>query len=251
MRWLFTDKKSPSSVPAAAVAASSRRKAAEGGVQNPGGSHSAKRKHERSARRELLYAVVREAMVRAGVLSASYKFKVLSLDGDGRQFLVMIDLARSAGADAANLTDIEALITQSAQSRHEIVVNGVYWRSNEHAAPGRHHAQASDSSPSPLESRPAPLHSASGPMVAPASHGPAYEPIQMDEVEAFKRALVAGSRPAPLTATPEEPKGRSAGAKTNPASRNYTLITGYEDTELPDPEQKTPILSGTQFGELR
>ena len=54
----------------------------------------ANRKHERMARRELLYAVVREAMVRAGVLSSSYKFKVLSLDPRGRQFLVMVDLAQ-------------------------------------------------------------------------------------------------------------------------------------------------------------
>ena len=51
------------------------------------------------ARRELLYAVVREAMVRAGVLSSSYKFKVLSLDPRGRQFLVMVDLAHGAGSD--------------------------------------------------------------------------------------------------------------------------------------------------------
>ena len=58
-----------------------------------GSAQPANRKQERMERRELLYAVVRDAMVRAGVLSSSYKFKVLSLDTHGRQFLVMVDLA--------------------------------------------------------------------------------------------------------------------------------------------------------------
>src|SRR5262245_18297963 len=63
----------------------------EGGGPN---GQPANRKSERMARRELLYGVVRECMMRASVLSASYKFKVLSLDSRGRQFLVMVDLAR-------------------------------------------------------------------------------------------------------------------------------------------------------------
>ena len=59
------------------------------------------------ARRELLYGVVREAMVRAGVLSSSYKFKVLSLDARGRQFLVMVDLSHGAGGETGRLAEIE------------------------------------------------------------------------------------------------------------------------------------------------
>ena len=55
---------------------------------------AAARKNERAERRELLYTTVRDAMVRAGVLSAGYKFKVLSLDQRGAQFLVMMDLAQ-------------------------------------------------------------------------------------------------------------------------------------------------------------
>ena len=216
-------------------------------------SGSAKRKGERAARRELLYAVVREAMVRAGVLSASYKFKVLSLDADGNQFLVMVDLAREAG-DAAHLAEIEALIAQSAKSRHEILVTAVYWRVNEHVAVGcadvRRHARPADSQP-PLDSQPAPMHSAPAPLVAPAVQGPAYEPIQADEVEAFRRALVAGSRPAPLAAMPAADKGREINAKGHRGPRSFTLLTGYEDTEMPESDQKAPVLSGTQYGELR
>ena len=98
--------------------------------------HAANRKNERMERRELLYTVVRDAMVRAGVLSASYKFKVLSLDQRGRQFLVMMDLAREYGGETARLSEIEALIAQTAKSRYDIVVTAVYWRINDHVAVG-------------------------------------------------------------------------------------------------------------------
>ena len=101
----------------------------------------ANRKGERMARRELLYAVVRDAMTRAGVLSASYKFKVLSLDARGRQFLVMVDLARNHGGETARLAEIEALIAQGAKARYDIMVSAVYWRMNEHVAVGDPKAQ--------------------------------------------------------------------------------------------------------------
>jgi hypothetical protein len=87
-------------------------------------------------RRELLYTVVRDAMVRAGVLSASYKFKVLSLDQRGRQFLVMMDLAREYGGETVRLSEIEALIAQTAKARYDILVTAVYWRINDHVAVG-------------------------------------------------------------------------------------------------------------------
>src|SRR5438105_11544561 len=115
--WLF-----PANKPAKAHAVSSGLSRMEPtrpahrpppGREHPAGNaQPANRKGERMARRELLYVVVREAMVRAGVLSASYKFKVLSLDGRGRQFLVMIDLARDYGAETSRLAEIEALIAQ-------------------------------------------------------------------------------------------------------------------------------------------
>ena len=101
----------------------------------------ANRKGERMARRELLYAVVRDAMTRAGVLSSGYKFKVLSLDARGRQFLVMVDLARNHGGETARLAEIEALIAQGAKARYDILVSAVYWRLNEHVAVGEPKAQ--------------------------------------------------------------------------------------------------------------
>ena len=216
------------------------------------------------ARRELLYSVVRQAMTRAGVLSSGYKFKVLSLDAKGHQFLVMIDLARTYGAEPARLADIEAMIARAAKARHDIVVNGVYWRSNEHVAVGDPaqaklrgaQAQPAESSqPAVLDSDPAPLDSSPGGMgaVAPRS-GPRYEPIQADEVAAFKSALAAGvAGPAALAAASATPARSGASARAFDGSdkhgpQSYTLLTGFEDTELP--EARVPVLSGTQYGEL-
>jgi hypothetical protein len=178
MSWLSSKKRNASEP---AQAGSQRKPARAGG--NPA-SASARRKGERAARRELLYTVVREAMVRAGVLSASYKFKVLSLDTEGRQFLIMMDLAQSTGRDAGNLSEIEALIAQSAKARHNLLVTAVYWRINDHVSVGRADARHShrqvDSQPAALDSEPAPLDSAPQPLVvvAAAARGPAYEPIQ-------------------------------------------------------------------------
>ena len=250
MSWLFSSRTSPKSSGAPAHPGP-RRKSTRNGT----GGDPTKRKSERAARRELLYAVVREAMVRAGVLSASYKFKVLSLDVDGRQFLIMMDLARGAGGDPNNLAEIEALIAQSAKARHDLAVTAVYWRMNQHVAVGRadarHPPKGTDSQPMQLDSQPAALHAVVEAMVPPAARGPAYEPIQADEVEAFKRALVAGSRPAPLAAVRETGNAHDSDGKGHHGPRSYTLLTGYEDTEMPDTDQKSPLLSGTQYGELR
>ncbi len=97
-------------------------------------------RNERMERRELLYAVVRNAMIRAGVLSAHYKFKVLSLDPRGHQFLVMIDLAPEYGGQVESLGrlgTVETLITDTARSRHDVLVTAVYWRIKDFAAAAR------------------------------------------------------------------------------------------------------------------
>ncbi|MBG9388993.1 hypothetical protein [Caenimonas aquaedulcis] len=234
----------------------------------------ANRKNERMARRELLYNVVRASMTRAGVLSSSYKFKVLSLDGRGRQFLVMVDLSRDqAAGEISKLAEIEALIAQGAKSRHDILVTAVYWRTNEHVAIGDpvHAGNVSDSHPMPLESMPAALDSAPAPLApepamqpvaAPLQRGGArYEAIQADEVAAFKQALAEGiSRPAALAAAgpaaASHGAGHGASAKAFDGSskhgpQSYTLLTGFEDTELPDADMRAQALSGTQYGELR
>ncbi|HUR90419.1 MAG TPA: hypothetical protein VMZ74_15140 [Ramlibacter sp.] len=210
----------------------------------------ANRKHERMARRELLYVVVREAMVRAGVLSAGYKFKVLSLDGRGRQFMVMIELSRDCGVEVRQFAEIEAMIAQSAKARHDILVTSVYWRMSEHVAVGHPVQDARDvSQPAALESEPMPLE----PKPVTRSH---YDPIGADEVAAFKQAMAAGvQNPAAVAAAASGvAHGASAVAfdgKQHHGPQSYTLLTGFEDTEVADEAARTPLLSGTQYGELR
>ena len=263
---------------------------------------AANRKNERMERRELLYTVVRDAMVRAGVLSASYKFKVLSLDQRGRQFLVMMDLAREYGGETARLSEIEALIAQTAKTRYDILVTAVYWRINDHvavglpqkgitptpvpsavapqgvvrkpvpapapAAPAPVAASASSllfpaepaarfpTTPTALgrtpsgTTAPAPLLPASntGPApLAPASGPARFEPIEADEVAAFKRALADAAGRAPVAP--------AAAARPGVAVRSGPLLppshsTDFADTEMPGSDGQSTALSTTQYGEL-
>ena len=233
-------------------------------------SPPSQRKHERMAHREQLYAVVREAMVRAGVLSSSYKFKVLSLDAHGRQFMVMVDLAHCGVNDTARMAEIEALVAQTARAKYDIHVTALYWRASEHVAVGDPQPRGYVSRPAPLQaelpqrrahsrpapleapSRPAPLQAASRPaplepVSRPAPLGPVsrpapMEPLQADEVKAFQQALDAGLRGERALAV----------AQGSRPPQNYTLLTGFEDTEMAsDAEAAGQELSGTQYGALR
>jgi len=244
--------------------------------------HAANRKNERMERRELLYTVVRDAMVRAGVLSAGYKFKVLSLDQRGRQFLVMMDIARDYGGETVRLSEIEALIAQTAKSRFDILVTAVYWRINDHVAvgiPQRGVApQGAGLAPAPAQSstppialapvpRPAPTQplvrpAPAAPLVPPAGgvspsssalpaagarQAPRYEPIEADEVAAFKRALSAAAAskpPAPVT----QP---GVAVRSGPLLPPASAPTGFEDTEIPGQRDgRSQDLSNTQYGDL-
>ena len=200
------------------------------------GSHAANRKTERLERRELLYAVVRQSMTRAGVLSSSYKFKVLSLDSRGRQYLIMMDIARQYAGETARLAEIEGEIAKSAKSRHDILVTSVYWRVNEHVTTGLSRSAAPPvSSPDPVSAAPV-AEPASAAPVAPAK--PRFEPLQADEVAAFKQALAAG---VPRQATPP------AGELIKSGRRNPAPQPVFQDTQLDDSHSP---LSGTQYGDL-
>lgn len=191
--------------------------------------HVGSRRTERTARRELLYNVVRECLTGAGVLSSSYKFKVLSLDGWGRQFLVMVDLAEPTEEPARRLSEIESLIGHAAKARHDIEVRAVYWRQAQGAA---------------LPVEPPTLHERVAPAAAPAvqaaaSQTPlrkdAFQPIHEQELAAFRAAVAKGSKPQ----VPQD-------------ERSYTLLTGFENTELHDDKlPRRRALSTTQPGDLR
>jgi hypothetical protein len=209
---------------------SSRSEPESSGLSRPQPVLPANRKGERMAQRELLYALVRACMAKAGVLSAHYKFKVLSLDGRGRQFLIMVDLARDHGMEASRLVEIEAAIAQAAKSRHDILVSAVYWRATEQAAPD-------SAAPPPAAAAAAPDRSR-------------FDPIQSDEVAAFKKALAEGvAHPAAATAGAAPNMARTFDGSSKHGPQSYTLLTGFEDTELPDAEMLKG-LSRTQYGEL-
>ncbi len=189
---------------------------------------AANRKGERLERREMLYAVVREAMIKAGVLSSSYKFKVLSLDSRGRQYLIMMDLAKQHAGETGRLAEIEGLIAQYARHRHDIAVTAVYWRINEHVSAG-------------LSRSPMPSSAAVPPVVnAPptAKSKPAYEPLHPDEVAAFKQALSS----VPVVSALSAPGEIVHSGRRNPAPQPE-----FSDTELDD---RPSPLSGTQYGDL-
>jgi hypothetical protein len=199
------------------------------GHGKPPGS-AANRKSERLERRELLYSVVREAMIRAGVLSSSYKFKVLSLDSRGRQYLIMMDLARQFVGESARLAEIEGLIAQHAKNLHDILVTAVYWRVNEHVTAGL--SRPVSAAPS-SRARPEVI-------AAPAKVvKPGYEPLQPDEVMAFKHALASVAASKPLSAP---------GEIVHSGRRNPVPPPVFEDTEIDD---RASPLSGTQYGELK
>ena len=210
------------------------------------------RKTERIERREQLYGVVRDAMTRAGILSASYKFKVLSLDPRGRQYLIMMDLSNQSAGDTDRLAEIESLIAQTAKSRYEILVTAVYWRVNANVTAGLSSARPGANG---AASRPAPLSAQAVPTIAPViaptiaprvaasavGHPSRYEPLQADEVIAFKNALATAAPAAILAGSGEIVKS----GRRNPAQQ-----PDFENTELIDPEERVSPLSTTQYGEL-
>lgn len=193
----------------------------------PPGS-AANRKSERLERRELLYSVVREAMIKAGVLSSSYKFKVLSLDSRGRQYLIMMDLARQYAGETFRLAEIEGLIAQHAKARHDILVTSVYWRVNEHVTAGLSHVGVPTPAPTAVVAK----------MPQGSTPKSGYEPLHPEEVAAFKQALASVGTAKPLSAPGEIIRS----GRRNPAPQ-----PSFEDTELDD---RPSPLSGTQYGDL-
>ena len=190
--------------------------------------HAMNRKAERIEQRELLYSVVRDTMMRVGVLSSRYKFKVLSLDQRGRQFLVMMDISPEVGGDNTRLSDIEVMLAQTAKARHDILVTAVYWRLNERVSVGSPSARVA----APRAAEPAAV-------ARPAA--PRFEPIEADEMAAFKKAL---AETGPYT--PRVP------AQTVQSGPRRAHASGLEGTEVPpdDAESRPQSLSNTQYGDL-
>jgi hypothetical protein len=205
------------------------------------------RKILRLERRELLYAVVRESMARVGMLSSSYKYKVLSLDSSGSQYLILMDLPREMAEHIGQLAEIEEVITQNARMRHRIDVTAVYWRINELSKNSvlrkpRPEAELAQAAPTARAQPPEPVREIPQPALAPGQRGRRFEPIRPDEVHAFKQALASGTKSAPA--------GR---ARPTVSDKDFAPTefppTEFEATRLDEEADQMP-LSRTQYGDL-
>jgi hypothetical protein len=180
-------------------------------------------KNERLERRELLYSIVRESMTAAGVLSSTYKFKVLSLDSSASQYLIMMDLPREHLADPGHFAEIEGAIARSAKDRYDILVTAVYWRINDlvtagsGAAHGVPRAQQVHGAEAPAQ---VPTPTASTAAVSP------FAPIQEDEVLAFKKAVASGASAASVIPRVEPVQS---------GRRSAAPVPDFSDTEPFDP----------------
>lgn len=208
---------------------------------------AAPRPGERSARREMVYSAVRESMVRSGILSAGYKFKVLALDKRATQFIVMVDLAQQYCASPDKLTQIEALIAYSAKTRFEIVITSVYWRLNAQLG------VASTKAPSAV--------TAPQPAVVPVPLG--MDPVDEAEIAAFKKALLeAALNPVPAldgasaanrAATSAAPRPAPIVPPARSAAHNAQIAReAAQRGGAPAPTADTSFggLSNTQYGDL-
>lgn len=165
------------------------------------------RRGRRILRREQLFSVVRESMIRGGVLSTSYEFKVLTLDANGDSFLVLIDLALPAEVmPDAYLLEIERWIQGSAESRHDMKVGSVYWRRkavHDQRGIALKAAVAAQTQREAVVSAPAPLASLTAiPRPERAAPGASVQAVGQDELEAFRKALEGVQ--APLRGGPPE-----------------------------------------------
>lgn len=168
----------------------------------PAAPGNSARKSERHERRDLLYSVVRECMTAAGLLTSTYKFKVLSLDSSGRNYLIMIDIPREYFANPTHFVDLEGAIARSAKERYDMLVTAVYWRVNEMVSSGQNRQGNRIPAQAPVKSTDIPV---SPTQASPVVAAPALE----DEVLAFKKAMASGADSSPRVTT-KPSSGRKA-----------------------------------------
>jgi hypothetical protein len=214
----------------------SRASGAKAALAAKPGAQASGLRHQRAARREQLFALVRENMIRMGVLSSHYKFKVLTLDPAGEQFIVMVDWQPGAlGADPVFEKQFEAGLQHLLVDRQQgFKVKAVYWRGHvEGATPA--------GLPPARTTRPAPATAVAP--AAPAAQAVHHEEhVSDDELKALQAALrQAGASPQ---AAPTAPRRAAPRPLQDPPDFEPTINTeGQSGTEFGS-------LSETQYGKL-
>jgi hypothetical protein len=224
----------------------------------------AQQKAQRQKMREQLHNVVRESMVRVGILSSNFKFKVLATDPKGQKFIVMMDLPPALSSDITQLAEIEPVICRAARVRYNISVTAVYWRAELPApaptsAPAPVTTPATTAAPAPATSMAYARTMAITPDAAArqskvatpaAPTKPAAEPVLDEEVSALKRIFAASTSQSTLTTPPHQTGFES------------TALTAEADDEMPTAHDQLPrlhdgeddpfpLLGPTQYGDLR
>ena len=86
-------------------------------------------------RRELLYETIRASFNMHAIAPPTYRFKVMRTDRRGHCFAIMMDMSptfmASEKGQQTQLASLAALVTDNAQSKYGLMVNGVYWRVDE------------------------------------------------------------------------------------------------------------------------
>jgi len=239
--WLFSKSAPPasSSLPADAAKGPAPKSVSAPASVDP----LADLKHQRHERREHLYDVVRSVMLRSAVLASHYKFKVLSLDARGRQFLVMIDLLGDEVLAPARWAAVEQLMSMTAAQRHDLQIKAVYWRMAPPAVGELSHGLEVTHAPVSVAVGAAAMAASAEPPSDPQTHHRhGYDPIDQDEVMAFKKAI--------STATPQDELPAPTGQVVTSGPRKPVPPPGYEDTQLLEPDDVGSPLSRTQFGGL-
>ncbi len=195
LRWLQAKKSDP-----AVAAARGKTRRSFGQTTLP---LISPRRGRRILRREQLFSVVRESLIRAGVLSTSYEFKVLALDSSGDGFLVLVDLSLSADVMPDEyLLEIERWVVQSARSRHTMQVQAVYWRRKALQDQRGVALKASVAAQTRRET------TGTAPMGDLPTDSPAtrVRPLAAEEVAAFRQALESPALPVHRMERPTESK---------------------------------------------
>jgi hypothetical protein len=181
------------------------------------------RRGRRLLRREQLFSVVRESLIRAGVLSSSYEFKVLALDSNGDAFLVLVDLALPGDVMPDEyLLEIERWIQNSARTRHSMRIPSVYWRRQ----------AAQDQRGYALKAAVAAQTQRDGQASAdPSVPGPQSRPMSQDEIKAFRANMQSPAMPKYSIAKESE-------------------VEAQEEERPPETHSDFSALSETQYGKL-
>ena len=151
---------------------------------------------------------------------------------------VMVDLLGEQALHPDRWGPVEQLMAMTAAQRHDLQVKAVYWRVTPVAVS---HVAAAEVIPASNMAAPVTVAPAARP--AGGSKAAGFDPIGQDEVMAFKRAIAA--------VTPEAPLAPVTGQAITSGPRHAVPpLTGYEDTQLLEPDDAASPLSRTQFGDL-